>query len=169
MEIMAKEIVVALKRKDQVEEIIPYIEKVAQPGMAVVFLVPVVSGGFKEFTNQLLAIHTGIRPALLPGNGGGALRREEIRSAEGQILPHCKALRKKGIGLGVSGYAGTLWTVVRGLAEKEEVHLVMIGPRRPSLAIRLLRKAGSFFHAFKSYGPPPVLLVNPSSIVGRSR
>jgi hypothetical protein len=167
---VAKEIVVALKHKDRVAEIIPYIEKVAQPGMAVVFLVPIGSGGFQEFTNQLLAIHTGIRPALLPGNRGGAnLRREQIRSAEGQILLHCKALRKKGIGLGVSGYAGTLWTVVRGLAEKEEVHLVMLGPRRPSLAIRLLQKAGSFFHAFKSVGPPPVLLVNPSSIVERSR
>lgn len=35
---MAKQILVPLKEHDRIEEIIPYIEEVARPGMRVVFL-----------------------------------------------------------------------------------------------------------------------------------
>jgi hypothetical protein len=34
---MAEQILVTLKRHDRIEEIIPYLEKVAQPGTTVVF------------------------------------------------------------------------------------------------------------------------------------
>src|SRR5262249_7034964 len=37
---MAAQILVALERDDRVEEIIPYIEQITQPGMEVVFLTP---------------------------------------------------------------------------------------------------------------------------------
>jgi hypothetical protein len=37
---MKEEIVVVLRRHDQIEEILPYIETIVQPGMRVVFFVP---------------------------------------------------------------------------------------------------------------------------------
>ena len=40
-------ILVPLKRHDQIEEIMPYIEKVAEPGAGVVFLVHHPVSGFK--------------------------------------------------------------------------------------------------------------------------
>jgi hypothetical protein len=36
---MAEKILVALKRHDRVEEVVPYIERVTQPGASVVFLI----------------------------------------------------------------------------------------------------------------------------------
>jgi hypothetical protein len=44
---MAAKILVPLKTRDQIEEIIPYIEKVAEPGASVVFLVHHPVNGFK--------------------------------------------------------------------------------------------------------------------------
>jgi hypothetical protein len=43
---MAEKILVPLKRHDRVEEMIPYIEKVTQPGTSVVFLVHHPASGF---------------------------------------------------------------------------------------------------------------------------
>ena len=36
---MARQILVALKSEDRLSQMIPYIEKIAQPGMRVVFLI----------------------------------------------------------------------------------------------------------------------------------
>ena len=44
---MAAKILVPLKKHDRVEEIVPYIEKVAEPGASVVFLVHHPVNGFK--------------------------------------------------------------------------------------------------------------------------
>ncbi len=43
----AEKILVPLKRHDRVEEVIPYIEKVTQPGMSVVFLIHHPVNSFK--------------------------------------------------------------------------------------------------------------------------
>jgi hypothetical protein len=44
---MAEKILVPLKRHDRVEEVIPYIEKVTQPGTSVVFLIHHPVNGLK--------------------------------------------------------------------------------------------------------------------------
>lgn len=43
---MAKQILVPLKKEDGMEEVIPYIERIVQPGMRVVFLVRYPLDGF---------------------------------------------------------------------------------------------------------------------------
>lgn len=64
---MAGQILVPLSGSDRIELFLPYVKQIAQPGMKVVFLVHLGASRFKELTNQLLAIHTGIQPAFLPG------------------------------------------------------------------------------------------------------
>jgi 23S rRNA C2498 (ribose-2'-O)-methylase RlmM len=44
---MAAQILVPLKKHDRIEEIVPYIEKVTEPGASVVFLVHHPVNGFK--------------------------------------------------------------------------------------------------------------------------
>jgi hypothetical protein len=44
---MPSQILVPLKRSDRVEQFLPYIDQVAQPGIQIVFLVPYGSAGKK--------------------------------------------------------------------------------------------------------------------------
>src|SRR5687768_14492892 len=58
--IMAKEILVALKGRDRLSHMIPYIEKIAQPGMKVVFLMrscpqPAFAGSLNDREEALFA------------------------------------------------------------------------------------------------------------------
>ena len=46
---MAKQILVPISRNDRVKEMIPYVERVAQPGMKVVFLVRYPVDSFDEY------------------------------------------------------------------------------------------------------------------------
>jgi hypothetical protein len=68
---MAGQILVPLRVSDRIALFLPYVEQIAQPGMKVVFLVHLGLSRFKELTDQLLAIHTGIQPAFLPGQSEG--------------------------------------------------------------------------------------------------
>jgi hypothetical protein len=45
---MAKEILVPIKGKEGIEDIIPYIERVVQPGTKVIFVIPCQSGSSLE-------------------------------------------------------------------------------------------------------------------------
>jgi len=44
---MSKKILVPLKKHDRIEEIVPYLEEVTQPGTNVVFLIHYPVNGFK--------------------------------------------------------------------------------------------------------------------------
>ena len=164
---MAGQILVPLRGSDRIEQFLPYIEQVAQPGMKVVFLVHCGLSGFKELTDQLLAIHTGIRPAFLPGQSSEAAVVEDTkRSAQQRVLSACEVLRNRGITVDVNVYAGRLRRVVKEYLEKEDVHLVMMRPNVDRVA-GYLRKFGSLLRFFKPATVPPVLLLHPSNIVER--
>ena len=164
---MAGQILVPLRGSDRIELFLPYVEQIAQPGMKVVFLVHLGLSRFKELTDQLLAIHTGIQPAFLPGQ-----RREQAvvedarRSTQQRVLSACETLRKKGVTVDVNIYAGRLRRVVREYLEKEDVHLVIMRPNIDRQTA-CLRKIGSLLRFFKPATVPPVLLLHPSNIVGR--
>lgn len=58
--IMATQILVPLTRHDRIEEIIPYVDDIAQPGIKVVFFVRWGVHDFHALTTHLLTLHTGI-------------------------------------------------------------------------------------------------------------
>lgn len=162
---MAQEILVPLGRDDRIEEILPYVEKVAQRGMRVVFLVRYPVNGLAGLQNQLLNMETGI-------NMRAVREMEERYSWEGQgrlarqkVFPACKALHKIGAEVAVEVYTGSLRKEVRNYALKGDVHCVMT---RAGLGLRIkrfLHRAISSFGLFKRPSFSPVLLVHPGMLL----
>jgi hypothetical protein len=58
---MTEKILVPLKRDDNIEDIIPYVEKVAQPGMRLVFLVHCPVDGFEYIFDHVATMETGLQ------------------------------------------------------------------------------------------------------------
>jgi hypothetical protein len=160
------QIIVPLKGSDRVEQFLPYIVQVAQPGMKVVFLVHFGVSHFKELTDQLLAIHTGIQPAFLPGQSEGGIVEDARRSTQQRVLSACEALRNKGITVDVNIYAGRLRRVVKDYLEKQDVDLVMMRPKLDRMR-GYLCKIGSVYLSLTPATAPRVLLLHPSNIVER--
>lgn len=160
------QIIVPLRGSDRIEQFLPYIVQVVQPGMKIVFLVNFGTSRFNELTDRLLAIHTGIQPAFLPGQSEEGIVEDVRRSAQQRVLFACQTLREKGVAVDVNIYSGRLRRVLRDYLEKEDVYLVMMRPNLDRIAAYLGR-IGSAFRSFKPATVPPVLLLYPSHIVGR--
>jgi hypothetical protein len=164
---MAGQLLVPLSGSDRIEQFLPYVEQIAQPGMKVVFLVHLGVSRFKELTDQLLAIHTGIRPAFLPGQSSEkGIVEYTRRSTQQRVLFAGEVLRKREVTIDVSVYAGRQRRVVREYMEQEDVHLVIMRPNMDRLTA-CLHKIGSLLRFFKPATVPPVRLFHPSSIAGR--
>jgi hypothetical protein len=157
---MAGDILVPMRRSDQIDDFLPYLEQVAQPGMKVVFLLRSDVDGFKNLADQLLAIHTGIRPDFLPAASSKEDVTEERRfSAERQLLPVCDALKKRGVDIRVNVYAGSLRRVVREYMQEKPVRLVMMRPRVSWIARHVCR-VSRIVRRFNSVTFPPVILLH---------
>jgi hypothetical protein len=160
------QIIVPLRGSDRIGQFLPYIVQVAQPGMKIVFLVNFGMSRFKELTDPLLAIHTGIQPAFLPGQSEEGIVEDARRSAQQRVFFACQTLREKGVAVDVNIYSGRLRRVLKDYLEKEDVYLVMMRPNLDRVAA-YLGKIGSAFRSFKPATVPPVLLLHPSNIGGR--
>src|SRR5512145_3173241 len=98
---MNNKILVPLGRNDRTEEMIPYIEKVARPGMNVVFLVRYPVDGF-IWTKE----EDGMRAALQARELVNYYSWENnLENAKGKLSPVCEALRAKGVEATVDVYA----------------------------------------------------------------
>jgi hypothetical protein len=160
------QIIVPLRGSDRIEQFLPYIEQVAQPGMKIVFLVHFGVSRFRELTDQLLAIHTGIQPAFLPAQSEEGVVKNARRSTQQCFISVCEMLRQKDVTVAVNVYSGRLRRVLKDYLEKEDVYLVMMRPNLDRVAA-YLGKIGSAFRSFKPATIPPVLLLHPSNIGGR--
>ena len=159
---MPSQILVPLKSSDRVEQFLPYIEQVAQPGMQIVFLVPYGSAGFGPLLDKLLIIQTGVDPESLPGRSKPEdLLEERKQVAMAALLPACAALRDRGIDIAVYVYLGRLRDVVRRHMEQGTVHLVIMRLGSDGLLTSFLHKIGSFARLLNPSAFPPVLLFRP--------
>ncbi len=126
---MAGKILVALKRNDRLEEIIPYIEKIAQPGMKVVFLLRYpVAGDFLWLGDHCVTTESP-REAMLAGRRIMQRYSWEVQRAlaEQKVLIAREALRRKEIEVAVEIYTDSLRRVVRHYTATGDVHLIMMG------------------------------------------
>ena len=161
------QIIVPLRGSDRVELFLPYVEQIVQPGMKVVFLVPLGLSRMRELTGQLLAIHTGMQPACLPQ---GICEEDVVEyrrlSAEQRVNSACPELRARGVKLEVHVYKGPLQKIVQEYVKNESVHLIMMRPSR-SRFMEVVRGLGSIFHFLKPPVLPPVLLLHPGKLAER--
>src|SRR5215510_9737919 len=101
---MNKKILVPLRQYDRIEEMIPYIENVARPGMTVVFLVPYLVDGIRFHKEEY-----GMRAAMEAKNLVKYYSWEgNLEKAKQQVALACEALQARGIETAVDVYAGSL-------------------------------------------------------------
>jgi hypothetical protein len=158
---MNKKILVPLGQYDRGEEMIPYIEKVARPGMKVVFLVRYPVDGFlwgKEEYGMRAALEAKklVKHYSWEGN---------LEKAKQQVAPACEALRAKGVEAAVDVYAGSLKKAVRSHTLNGDVYLIMTRAGIGDWIARLFDGTNSVFKCFKRPSFSPVLLINPRTLV----
>lgn len=174
---MAREILVALQSEDRLSQMIPYIEKIAQPGMKVVFLLRFsLQPAFEGPQHDPMEL-------MSPGEHSVSLRaelkkprlREEITSetqlmenqrlaAEHQVFLALEALLKRGIELTVDLYKGSLRRAVKNYTRKGDVHLIMMRARRELMA-NFCHKALSVFGLAKHPTFSPILVSHPTNAI----
>ena len=158
---MNKKILVPLGQYHESDEMVPYIEKVARPGMKVVFLVRYPVDGFIWGKQEY-----GIRVALKAKELVTYYSWEgNVQNAQKQVAPACEALRAKGIEATAAVYAGSLNKAVRSHMLTGDVHLIMARPGIGDWIARLFDGATSAFKWFRRPSFSPVLLINPRTLV----
>jgi hypothetical protein len=156
---MNKKILVRLGRYDRTGEMIPYVEKVARPGMKVVFLVRYPLGGINWPTKESdTETASEIRELLDHYSWQANLKR-----AKAKITPAIEALERKGIEVAVDVYAGRLKKAVRNHTRNGNVYLIMTRAGMGDWFARLLDGTSSVLNTFKR-ASSPVLLINPHTL-----
>jgi hypothetical protein len=158
---MNTKILVPLGRYDRSEEMIPYIERVAQPGMQVVLLVRYPVDGFIWAKEEY-----GIRAALKAKELVKYYSWEgNLEKAKQQVAPACEALRAKGIEAAVDVYAGSLKKAVQSHMLHGDVHLIMTRAGIGGWVARLFNGTTSIFKWFRRPSFSPVMLISPRALV----
>jgi hypothetical protein len=174
---MARQILVALKSEDRLSQMVPYIEKIAKPGMRVVLLVRFISQPASQPSWQ------DSRELECPEDSPyfeGELEKprrtkqhiwrthssteEQRLSAEHKVLLALEALRKRGIEITVDIYIGSLRRRVKSYTSRGDVHLIMMRPRW-ELMMDSFHKAFPVFGLSKQPTFSPILVLHPSHAV----
>ena len=129
---MAAQILVALKSEDRLSQMIPYIEKVAQPGMKIVFLIGFRPKAASKLPYNSLAFK-GLEDVRFGGTGETDVRGRKYQrdAVDGgakalgrtQGVSRPRGLAQKGIEITVDVYAGSLKRVVKNYTGKGECSL----------------------------------------------
>jgi hypothetical protein len=157
---MKKLILVALKRHDRVEDLMPYVEEVVRPGMKAVFMVPYPVDGFRWSHEEIgrKAIEEGKRLASYYAWDSNLRRAEEL------IAPALKALPVKGIEVAVDLYAGSMRRALRDYEVKSDVHLIVTRASVGNWIERVVDAAPSALRSLIRPSFSPVLLINPRTL-----
>jgi hypothetical protein len=173
---MARQILVALKSEDRLSQMIPYLEKIAQPGMKVVFLIrfspPTASKTLPpdsielEYPEESAFFEKELeKPRFTRENGGTEAMEEQRLAVEHKVFLALEALRKRGIELTVDIYTGSLRRAVKSYTRKGDVHLIVMRARRELMMMDFLQKAFPVFGLFKRPAFAPILVLRPTHAV----
>ena len=158
---MTKKILVPLEQYNRTEEMIPYIEKVARPGMKVVFLMRYPVDGIRWQTEAF-----GIMAALEARELINHYSWEgNLERAKRKVAPACEVLRTKGVEADIDVYAGSLKKAIRSHTLNGDVHLIMTRTGIGDWIARLFDGTGSVCDWFSRPRFSPVLLINPRTLV----
>jgi hypothetical protein len=168
--IMGQEILVALKSEDRLSQMIPYIEKVAQPGMRVVLLVGFITHFDSNHSNELqdpeaTACKEGESKQAqfaASNTSGTPLMEQQKLLSEHKVFMALEALGKRGIEITVDVYTGSLRRAVKSYTSKGDVHLIVMRANPKRTIIEFLEKAGSVFGLLKQPTFSPVLVFHPT-------
>ena len=167
---MREAILVPIDQCDPIEQIVPWVDNIAKPGMSVVFLVRSSVNNWAWIYAHVTAIQTGNVIALQTCNAQERARlEEEQQSAELKLAALRESLRRKGLETEVKIYAGGLKKTLANLTKDENVRFVMISGGRVNLFARLIGPVARFFNPFKRAGFSPLVLIHPDSGLASSK
>jgi hypothetical protein len=172
---MARQILVALKSEDRLSQMVPYIEKIAQPGMRVVLLIRFTSATASnasrhdsmelECPEESVFFEAKLEKPRFTGDVRATQSMEEQRrSAEHKVFLALEALRKRGIEITVDVYTGCLRRAVKSYTCKGDVHLIVMRARS-ELVMNFLHKAFAIFGLVKHPTFSPILVLHPTAAV----
>lgn len=173
---MALQILVALKSEDRLSQMIPYIEKIAQPGMKVVFLIRFSpQTAFNALRHNSIELKSPEESRFFEGEfekpkfternfRGTQSMEEQWLSAEHKVFLDLEALLKRGIQITVDVYTGSLNRAVKSYTRKGDVRLIVMRARR-ELMMSFLHKAFHVFGLFKQPTFSPILVLHASRAV----
>ena len=158
---MRKKILEPLGQNDRIEEMIPYIEKVARPGMKVAFLVRYPVDGIRWQT-EAFGIMAALRARELVNHYSW---EENLQRAKRKVAPACEVLYPKGVDVAVDVYTGSLKKTVRSHTLNGDVYLIMTRAGIGDWIARIFDGTNSVFKFFKRPSFSPVMLINPRTLV----
>ena len=165
---MQDQILVSVKRQDQIKQVIPYLDKIAEPGMRVVFLVRSSASIWQWMNGHLTAMHTGNRIAL---QNCQIARRYDVerqqRLAEEFVARSSQGLRHRGVETEVQIHSGGLKSVLEHSSRARNVRLVMVPASDAFGLIRLGRLIRNTFTLMKRPGSSRVVLLHPHNTAER--
>jgi hypothetical protein len=155
---MSKEVLVAVKTDDRIEDMIPCLEKVAQPGTKVTFLFRYPVGGFirsKEVFGSAAALAEAKRLA------NRYSWEENQKRAEEKVSPALEVLYRQGTEAAVEVYAGSLKREISRHVPEGGVQLIMARAGIGQWIASFFNGTNSVLRLFKRPTFSPVLLIQP--------
>jgi hypothetical protein len=148
---MAREILVPLKSSDRIEDVVPYIEKVAQAGMKVVFFIPYPANGLLELIrDHWVEEENRSRVKAQARNILERYSREgQNKIAEARVAAAQEALAKKGVDVEVKIYTESLHTALETRTHDNNTFLVLMRKRMGSGIGAFLRRMRLPIGSFK--------------------
>ena len=154
---MAKQILVPMKRNDRVEDFIAYIEKVARPGMKVVFMVRYPVDGLR-WSNEEFGIKA-IRDGISLANSYTWANCQ--KEAKERVSRASTALPARKIEVETNLYAGSIRSAVHERMTKGGVHLIVTRAGILEKIARLFNGTNSLLDLFKQPVESAVLMIHP--------
>ena len=153
-------ILIPLKRHDHLKELIPYIEKVARPGMEAVFLVPYPVDGLRWSRAELetQVVKEGKQLVEYYKWESNLRRAKEKVSAAFEVPP------SRDIAVTVDVYAGKLRAAIKSYTDKGDVHLIVTGAGIGQRIGGFFNGSHSLFELFKRPSFMPVVLIHPKMV-----
>lgn len=165
---MQHQILVPVKRRNQIKHVIPYLDEIAEPGMKVVFLVWSSACIWPWMNGHLTAMHTGNLAAL---QNWEVVWRYDVerqqRLAEQIVARSAEGLRRRGVEMEVQIYSGGLRTILEHSTRAGNVRLVIIPVRDAFGLIRLGRLLWNAFTLMNRPGFSRVVLLHPNQMAER--
>jgi hypothetical protein len=164
---MKDQILVPLERRDQIEQVMPYIEKIARPGMDVVFLIRSSSTSWPRMEALLAAMHTENPAALQKQEGIMGFEYERQKRLAEEDLQRFNQRLGKGVQTRVKIYAGRLKRALSNCARSGDIRLVVMPAAGPPPWVRLVEGLRSALGLIRQPRHCPMLLLHRGQTIER--
>jgi hypothetical protein len=136
---MTRHVLVVLRRGDDLDDVLPYVEEIARPGLTITFLIDHSLSGLTEVLNQAFKPYPVIVEQQLSRTGPdvespmGTTNGDQQSGTATRQEP-----RKQGVEIKVKVYTGNLKRILREFMEKECVQTIVMRQHRDHFWRQLL-------------------------------